>query len=136
MGGASKTILIAAERAQRVVLKVMSFRRYRYPTSLLYTEIPVLTVRQLFIKNVILFQHKKPPDYTNKRRKDLVYDIPRCRKSFANKFLKFLGPYIYNKLSKLVQIRNCSNYSCKTEIDKLLKQYNYEDTEKILQVMK
>ncbi|KOB67909.1 Uncharacterized protein OBRU01_19099 [Operophtera brumata] len=59
-GGCPKSTLITLERAQRAVLKVLSFKPYRYPTIELYKETSVLTVRQCFIKTILLEQHKIP----------------------------------------------------------------------------
>lgn len=44
-GSAAKTTMLAAERAQRSVLKVMLLKPFRYPTHSLYAEAKVLTVR-------------------------------------------------------------------------------------------
>ncbi|XP_052755871.1 uncharacterized protein LOC128201816 [Galleria mellonella] len=59
-GGASKSYMIALERAQRSVLKVMFRKPIRFPTYLLYQEAAVLTVRQLYILKVVMMHHKSP----------------------------------------------------------------------------
>ncbi|KOB66602.1 putative tick transposon, partial [Operophtera brumata] len=50
-GGAPKTNLISIERAQRGLIKVMLFKKYRHSTKLLYHDSRLLTVRQLYILN-------------------------------------------------------------------------------------
>lgn len=59
LGGASKSTLLELERAQRAVLKVTIFLPFRYPISLLHKKAKVVTVRQLFIKQIILIQLSK-----------------------------------------------------------------------------
>lgn len=56
-GGASKTILLPLERAQRAVLKVGTFRPYYFCTAERYRQCKVLTIRQLFITQTLLKQH-------------------------------------------------------------------------------
>ncbi|KAJ0169311.1 hypothetical protein K1T71_015195 [Dendrolimus kikuchii] len=48
-GGARKSHLIKLERAQRALLKVIKNKPFRYPTSDLYRECDILTVRQLLV---------------------------------------------------------------------------------------
>lgn len=96
-GGAAKTTMLKLERAQRVVLKVMTFKSYRHSTLSLYSETSVLTVRQLFLKQLLLLQHQEPPDFSlSRRRIDIVYSIPKHNTKFAKKFVNVLGPIIYN----------------------------------------
>ncbi|KOB76258.1 putative tick transposon, partial [Operophtera brumata] len=52
-GGACKKNLIIVERAQCSVLKVLKFKHFRYPTTSLYNECELLSVRKLFILNTI-----------------------------------------------------------------------------------
>lgn len=57
-GGALKSHLIQLERAQRSDLKVMLKKPFLYPTSKLYQESSILSVRQLFILKVTLKVHR------------------------------------------------------------------------------
>lgn len=132
-GGVPKTSLLKLERAQRMVLKVMAFKNYTHPTSTLYKEISVLTVRQLFIKHLILLQHKNAPDFHESRRRyDIVYSIPTCNTKFAKRFPMILGPVIYNKISKSIDLRALTSYSCKRKLDEYLKLLYYESTEYLI----
>lgn len=135
-GGASKTCVLKLERAQRAVLKVLTFNRYRYPTTALYQDIKLLTVRQLFIKSLLTKQHKNLPDYSESRRRtDIVYLVPQHKTKFAKKFIKVLGPTLYNKLSKNIHLRSLTLHSCKRVIVDFLQKLTYENTEKILSMV-
>lgn len=131
-GGAAKTYLIKIERAQRAIIKIINFKNFRYPTVDLYKEYSVLTIRQLFIKSIILKQHTKPSQILNKRRPFIVYPVPFCRTSFAQKFFPYLGPFVYNRINKSVCISKCSKFVCKNILDEYLKKMDYDSTEKLL----
>jgi hypothetical protein len=132
-GGSAKTTMLPLERAQRAVLKVMLFKGFRFSTDNLYKTSAVLTVRQLFIKSLILDQHKILPHYTiMRRRADLVYSIPKCKSAFSRRFHKPLGPLAYNRISKHVILRNLSSYQCKQVLNKFLFSLSYAETEKLL----
>ncbi|KOB72889.1 Flavin-containing monooxygenase, partial [Operophtera brumata] len=127
-GGCPKTTLITLERAQRALLKVMCFKRFRFPTAKLYKETSVLTVRQCFIKAVVLEQHKTPisDNMLNNRREDRVYLAPSCKTKFAQHFMHFLGPYLYNKLSNKIELKAKSKYSCKEAVTEILKTFSHD----------
>lgn len=133
-GGTYKNNIIMIERAQRAVLKVMNFKHFRYPTALLYQENPVLSVRQMFIKQIIIRQHVQPIDENNlsKRRKDRVYRIPQIKTAFCKRFFFYLGPFIYNEISKEITLRNLSLYSLKPIIYNYLKVLTPERTEVLI----
>lgn len=138
-GGAPKTILLPLERAQRAILKVASFRPFRFPTHQLYRECKVLTVRQLFILNIVLLQHVElgfKPVPSGKRRKDLVCTNSRTKHAFTNRFYLFLGPYLYNKLNRLLNVYSVNLNKCNIVLTEYLQSLNYSDTEKLLEVLK
>ncbi|KOB70631.1 Uncharacterized protein OBRU01_14950 [Operophtera brumata] len=132
-GGCPKSTLITLERAQRAVLKVLSFKPYRYPTIELYKETSVLTVRQCFIKTILLEQHKIPmPKNQHVRRQDLVYIKPLCKTTFAQNFADFLGPFIYNRISKHCELRTKLAFNCRKAITEYLKTMSYDAIESFM----
>lgn len=144
-GGAAKTHLSILEKAQRAILKVSNFLPFRYPTVQLYRDTGVLTVRQLFLLRIILNQHKLCPpvtdnnsksSLTNRRRRDKVFDLPKSRTHFKNRFSGFLGGFVYNKLSKTVALKQLNYFSLKKTVTKLLQNYSYEETEKLISILK
>lgn len=137
-GGAAKTILLPLERAQRAVLKVATFRPFRFPTHQLYTACNVLTVRQLFILNIVLHQHTAlpfDPVPSDKRRKDLVCTKPQTKHVFANRFYVFLGPFLYNRLNKVLSLYNERYKKCSKMLSEYLAKHNYTDTENLLEIL-
>jgi len=113
-GGVAKTTLKPLEIAHRAILKVSTCRSILFSTSLLYRECNVLNVRQLYVLNTILLQHKNTPyRIINKRRKDKACVVPKPRKTFTKRFFYYLGPYLYNKLNLSCSIHGLSYFSLK-----------------------
>lgn len=136
--GASKTHLLPLERAQRAVLKVATSKPIRYPTSELFNDCNVLTVRQLFILDLIMAQHKNTSAQeklirSHKRRKDKVFTMPRVNTTLAQRHQRYLCPFLYNKASNYVKdLKSLNCRDAKAQVTKWLKSLNYEDTEKLL----
>lgn len=138
-GGLPKSVLLNLERAQRAVLKVSTSRPFLYPTALLYKACEVLTVRQLFIFNTVLKQHALTPyncELTNKRRKDIVCPLNTRKHKFSSRFFSFLGPFLYNRLNAKLEFYPLSYAKCKRALRTALQNMSYEDTEKLLTVVK
>lgn len=138
-GGTCKTRMIELERAQRALLKVMTFKPFRYPTKDLYANCDVLTVRQLFIKETILDQHSKlvfSDEIASARRKDKVCYLPPVKTSFAQRFQFFLGPSLYNKVNAIINIYPLNTKKCKEKLINWLKDQNYHDIEKMFSLTK
>lgn len=137
-GGASKSIILPLERAQRAILKVATFRPFRFPTHQLYRECKVLTVRQLFILHIVRLQHTEigfSPVPSGKRRKDLVCTNPQTQHAFTNRFYLFQGPYLYNKFNRLLKLYSVSLNRCNRMVIEYLQSLNYSDTEKLLEIL-
>lgn len=137
-GGAPKTILLPLEIAQRAVLKVCTFRNFLYPTHLLYAHCEVLTVRQLFLLSIIIKQHSLTPFVTQNPPKRRAYRVCEPNKvyktAFAQKFFPFLGPYIYNKINKILNIHNKIKSSSKIITYNYLQKLTYTETECVLEI--
>lgn len=135
-GGAPKTNMIAIERAQRAVLKVMFFKHKMYPTAQLYNECRVLTVRQLFFVRLILLHHSRTPydpeTLAHKRRKDKICQLVPTKLTFTRRFSNYLAPFLYNKLSKENPLYHLPKFECKQVLTKYLLTLNYDETESIL----
>ena len=128
-GGTFKSVILQLERAQRIALKVMLRKPYRFPTKCLFDETNLLSVRQLFIVKSILYCHKNNPidiNVSTKRRRDGVYNVPRSTTSFRQRHQVFLGPYLYNKLSKYIVLFPLTVFECKKVLTNYLKTLCYE----------
>lgn len=135
-GGACKSFLIKLERSQRCLLKTMKFKGFRYPTNSLYKECNVLNVRQLFILNLIVAQHKgtqyDPDICRNKRRIPNILNPFKCRTQFARRQNAFLSVSLYNKLNKILNFYPLSKHECKMKVQKWLLTLDYKNTENLL----
>jgi hypothetical protein len=139
-GGTQKTNLLPLERAQRAILKVANSLPFLYPTHLLYRHCNVLTVRQLFVMHSILKQHTLVPyniDITNKRRGDIAcISQSKSKFIFTNRFFSFLGPFLYNRLNKELNIYELNYYNCKIALVKFLQTLSYDKTEELFIICK
>lgn len=134
-GGARKSTLIKIERAHRCILKVINFKKFRYPTTALYKEFGILNIRQLFIKKIVLRQHfYEKPVSKSLRRVHEVYDVPACKTTFAQCFSYFLAPLLYNRISKTKPLKDTTRFVCRRALDEFLSDLDYEQTEKFIQI--
>ena len=135
-GGTAKTTIKSIEVAQRAVLKVSISKPICFPTTTLFQICEVLTVRQLFILNMILLQHSRltyNPELLNKRRKYMVCNTPTHSKTqFISKFADFIGPYLYNKINKSLNIYPLTKTECKAKLHNYLQKLSYVETELLL----
>lgn len=135
-GGCAKTTLKHLEVAQRAVLKVMTRKPLRYPTSLLYADTSVMTVRQLFIFKTVLRKHSKlpydPTLHARKRRSDLVCVTPPHRTVLARRHFKVLSCKLYNRANKILKIYPCTKRDVKRKLESWLESLTYNDTEKVV----
>lgn len=136
-GGATRTKFLEVERGQRLLLKVMYFKRRRFPTTDLYKLSDVLTVRQLYILLTVLRRHKiSPYDCTlpTCRRKFNVVKHHRTRTSFAKRQFNARSALLYNQINKIIDIHKLKYRECKTSVTEWIKKLTYNDTETLLQI--
>lgn len=135
-GGALKTTLKPLEIAHRAILKVASFKPISYPTTTLYKNWNVLNVRQHFILQTVILQHRQTPFTTIlKRRKDSICTIPRPSFSFTKRFFYYLGPYLYNRLNACLLIYGLTYLKCKSTVRSFLLSKSYDETEALLKFL-
>lgn len=134
-GGADKTYILTVERAQRFILKIALFKNSMFRTKNLYQESDILTVRQLYILNCIIRQHKKnTPDVNRlkKRHPRSVVTLPKTRTTFATRQFQYQSAFLYNKINKNLNIYSLPLFKCKTTVSSWLKSLNYDETESLL----
>ncbi|KAJ8711403.1 hypothetical protein PYW07_008645 [Mythimna separata] len=137
-GGATKTHMLKLERAQRALLKVGWQLPYRFPTTDLYKKCTVLSVRKLFVLNLLLTKHAQTPyepsKFSSQRRKHTVcpYFRTQCRSS--QRSYLFLGSHVYNHVNKLLNIYHMRKSKCKKVITNWLLQLDYTEIEKLLSI--
>lgn len=124
------------ERAQRSLLKVMTFKPFRYPTKQLYGNCELLTIRQLYISQIILKKHKQTPcDVNVYKRKRVITNVclpVRCRTATARRQQSYRSSYLYNKINKIINIHPLTVRETKIKIKNWLLQLNYDQTEMLL----
>lgn len=136
-GGASKTHILKLERAQRALLKVITFKPFRYPTKNLYDDCQVLSVRQLFILHTILRKHSCIQFNANllkKRRLHVVCSTPKCRTSLAKRNFSIIGNHLYNLINKQCNIYALSRKQCKKVVSNWIQPKTYDETEQLIKL--
>ncbi|KAJ8720498.1 hypothetical protein PYW08_005963 [Mythimna loreyi] len=130
-GGAAKTCFLRAERAQRAILKVMTGKPRRYPTTQLYIDCQVLTVRQLFVLRSVLRVHGCLPP-SDPRKRTYIPSSIQHNTSFAKRQYYVLSVHIYKKLQKELDIIDLNKYRVNLKTTEWLKQQDYIKTESLL----
>lgn len=99
---------------QRFILKVMFFKSRFYSSELLFNELQILNLNQLYIRSALIFTYKhrelrQVPSITYYTR-SVAYGkarLPILAKTTTQKFLTYYGPKLYNVLpSDLRSINN------------------------------
>ncbi|KAJ8734531.1 hypothetical protein PYW08_013781 [Mythimna loreyi] len=104
----------------------------RFSTNLLYLECSVLRVRQLYILSVAIKFHRNAHSTRQsscRSRRNVTWQKPRTRLDFGKRCFQFMGPFIYSKLNKELNILQMTKHKCKTHVIKFLKTLNYDTTE-------
>lgn len=134
-GGAAKTRFIEVERAQRALIKVMYFKKYRFPTTRLYQISKLLSVRKLYILQIILKKHKHlhfDSKIYKRRITHKAASLPNTKTKFASIQYCKRSAILYNKLNKELDIYSKHTYECKKTISNWLQPLTYETTESML----
>jgi hypothetical protein len=135
-GGAARTYMIVAERAQRAVLKVLLKLPFMYATTELYAISNTLSVRKLYVLKCLCRFHKHIIPIlpvTNKRRS--LCTAPFVKSKFAQRHFDSMAPRIYNVLSgKIINLKKLTNYQFKATVKDFLSKLNYDDMENLLKI--
>ncbi|KAJ8707861.1 hypothetical protein PYW07_011538 [Mythimna separata] len=136
-GAALKTHLIKAERAQRAVLKVAYKKPRRFPTKTLYQVTGAMSVRQIYIIAVTLRFHKEALLKVESKihcRRGPGWHKPKRRLDFGKRCFQYMGPLLYSKLNVKLNLIPMTKTKCKSHIKTYLKDLDYDDTEKLLNI--
>ena len=112
-GGAHKTHLDKLVKTQKLILKIIYHRPHLYPSTLLFEESKVLSVKQLYVKAVLLHFKKhgqraqlRQHEYNTRNRS--LYLNQRMRTSFGQRHYLFLSSKFYNSLPE--EVRNLNMF--------------------------
>ena len=109
-GGCAKTIMQQVEVAQKLIIKIINRKPYRYPSEKLFEEFDVLEVRQLYLKCCLVFiqfqNNKVPTQQVHRTRRSVMdmIDVRGMKTSFGQRHLVSIGPRAYNKLDESIKI--------------------------------
>lgn len=135
-GGAAKKYMIELERAQRALLKVSLRLPFRYPTTDLYNDSMVFSVRKLFIVQSLRRYHRSVvPSLPVSNKRVVQCPLPNLKSTFARRHFVYGAPLIYNKMKaylKLKSVRTFSDFTLKKIIADWLRKLNYDETENVL----
>lgn len=139
-GGTAKGHLLKLERAQRALLKVGWRLPFRMPTTDVYNTCKVLSIRKLFILNLLLTTHSQipydPSKFNSLRRKHTVCPSNRTKFRSAQRFFPFLSNYVYNKVNTILNIYPMCRSKCKRIVTNWLLALDYAETEDVLNILK
>lgn len=134
-GNAAKTTMIQVERAQRAVLKTMFRKPHRYPTTDLYREASVLSIRKLFILKSTVSTHgtvlRSDKYHHMMNSRNFKIAVPLVKTYFAQRFDPFISAFLYNKISKLCDIKSCTLRDAKKKLSNWLLNLTYSQTEEL-----
>lgn len=134
-GGAAKTHLLDLEIAQRSLIKVMYFKPYRFSTDELYKTSQLLSIRKLYILQLILSLHKTikfDSVLQNRRRNHMVAHRKSVRTAFAGRQYASQSAYVYNKINSILKIYCMNLYDCRVSLTKWLMTQSYNEVEQII----
>jgi len=102
-GGTVKTLLHSLEIVQKRIIKIILKKEMSFPTRQLFREFKVLTIRQLFTKQIIIyFVNNEDMQFLNRRltRQEEAGHVmvPRMRTSAGQRLYLYLAPMAYNNL--------------------------------------
>lgn len=138
-GAACGSYLIKLERAQRSILKIAHKKPFRFATDSLYSEFQLLRVRQIFIVATIMRFHKIALSCTRDKARstrNISWVVPKTKTKFAKRSPLFLGPFLYTRANKELDIRQCLRLKCKRLVKGWLYSRNYLETESLLNVVR
>lgn len=138
-GSACATTFLKLERAQRAVLKISLGKPFRYSTDCLFQDCQFLRVRQIFIKTTVLRFHKRSllsARTSVRSRRNAIWPTPTTRTIFGQKAPSFLGPFLYSRAHKELDLKQCLKSLCKRKVEEWLRNLNYSDTEQLLHPLK
>lgn len=114
-GGAAKTILDPLKRAQKSLIRVINKKPFRYPSDILFNDFKVLDIRQLYIRTVLKYYHRKdkmtssnPEENGRKTRQTFRQTERRMNTTYGQRHYVFTASRLYNKLAIDLQPTNVS----------------------------
>ena len=135
-GGSFSYLIDKLFKIQKITLKILYNKPRRYPTNVLFRELELPTVHQIYARNILIFALKHKQIFFADIRERLAnkyrLKLPKVNHQYAQRTATYKGMQIINKeFSKIVEITKLNNDKlAKKEITKLIysKPYDYFDS--------
>lgn len=140
-GGASSSLLEPLAVAQRKIIKLILRRNMRYPSNLLYTEFTVLTLRQLFVKDLLLHIRRNKAkifvvlnhNLVTRNRLEFGFEIPRPCSSLDYHSTFFIAHIVYKNLPQNILLLEPGSVAVyKRRVSEWLLSCTPEETERLI----
>lgn len=114
---------------QRSLMKSILRKHFRYPSTALFQDFPVLNIRQLFIKNLLLFIRKNKDnifsstkhDYMTRTKTNFGFETPRLNYSVEKHNSFYLAHVVYRNLPpELIEAESSKDAIYKRTVSKWL----------------
>ena len=127
-GGTTKSALTPLILLQKRIIKICLKKNMEYPTNLIFSELKVFTIDQIYNYYLLKFYHKNrnkftayPHNYSTRRNNTLTLVEPKCFTSAGLLHGTSLGPRLYNSKIKLQpKLATYSNTIFKHKIKKFI----------------
>lgn len=141
-GASCKNVLKSLFVTQKYILKIMLFKKKRYSTTLLFKEANILSLRQLYIKNIIRFSFSNPKfnniishhSIGTRANKNNNLNLPKALFSSTQRHISFILPKIINVLPNYLKV-NVNYNKIKNRIDSWIVE-NFGDICKRIPILK
>lgn len=123
-GGIYKNVLKRLEVIQKLILKIIWFKKITHSTELLFTETQLFDIRQLYaIKAIYNLSRNDRPlknqeidhSYSTRNKAMLIYNLPANKKSQGKRSYEFLVIKIYNIIPHSIKTQKL-NYHYKKSV--------------------
>ena len=110
-GGTNNTYIDSLNKTQKLILRIINFKHSRYPSEALFKEYQVLSIRQHYIKKLLIYYrthtslNQTPAHAHNTRTRNINLTIPRMKTALAQKHAIYLAPKIHNRLPKRLKLQ-------------------------------
>lgn len=136
-GGAFPTNLEILNVTQHFLLKILLRKHRRFSSEMLYKELEVFDINQLFIRSALIFTYKKHDlkqlvvsNYNTRNRSNKLVQIPLATKTTTQRFLTYYGPKLYNILP--LEIRTINSIKL---FNKKVTRYLFDNPNQFLRVL-
>lgn len=139
-GGAYRSIIEPLSVVQKAILKIILYKNYDYPTELLFKEAGLLSIRQIFIKHMLIFTKRNTDliitsashSYQTRSALSIGTQMPRIVKSINNTNSYYLANVLYRNIPAEIRDQQGSVIVYKKRVTAWLLGLGSEQTEDLL----